>query len=165
MNPVIELDQLRIEFGKRRILHDLQIALQGRCVGLLGPNGAGKTTLIHTLLGFHLASAGTARIGKCSAAVSDVRLPLGRQARATVRSARAAALIQVNAQADRWGALYAAWARDGSCLQTIGQRQRRRPAMRSWSWCARPRRSAFSWFSSGREASPGARCRVRSRPR
>jgi ABC-2 type transport system ATP-binding protein len=29
---------------------------------LLGPNGAGKTTLIHTLLGFHPPSSGTARI-------------------------------------------------------------------------------------------------------
>lgn len=62
MNPVIELDQLRIEFGKRRILHDITGTLRGRCIGLLGPNGAGKTTLIHSLLGFHPPSAGTARI-------------------------------------------------------------------------------------------------------
>jgi ABC-2 type transport system ATP-binding protein len=61
-NPVIQLDQLRVEFGKRRILHDIQGSLHGRCIGLLGPNGAGKTTLIHTLLGFHSPSAGTARI-------------------------------------------------------------------------------------------------------
>jgi len=60
--PVIELDQLRIEFGKRRILHDIRGALHGRCTGLLGPNGAGKTTLIHTLLGFHKPASGTARI-------------------------------------------------------------------------------------------------------
>src|SRR5262244_10210 len=62
MNPIIELDQLRIEFGKRRILHDIKGALRGRCIGLLGPNGAGKTTLIHTLLGFHPPTSGTARI-------------------------------------------------------------------------------------------------------
>ncbi|MBO0800502.1 MAG: ABC transporter ATP-binding protein [Blastocatellia bacterium] len=61
-NPVIELDSLRIVFGRRRILHDIQGSLQGRCIGLLGPNGAGKTTLIHTLLGFHVPSSGTARI-------------------------------------------------------------------------------------------------------
>jgi ABC-2 type transport system ATP-binding protein len=36
--------------------------LCGRAIGLLGPNGAGKTTLIHTLLGFHPPSAGTAQI-------------------------------------------------------------------------------------------------------
>jgi len=62
MNPIIELDQLRIEFGKRRILQDIKGELRGRCIGLLGPNGAGKTTLIHTLLGFHKPAAGTARI-------------------------------------------------------------------------------------------------------
>ena len=62
MNPIIELDQLRIEFGRRRILQDIKGALHGRCIGLLGPNGAGKTTLIHTLLGFHKPSSGTARI-------------------------------------------------------------------------------------------------------
>jgi ABC-2 type transport system ATP-binding protein len=60
--PVIELAGLRIEFGKRRILHDITGALHGRCIGLLGPNGAGKTTLIHTLLGFYKPASGTARI-------------------------------------------------------------------------------------------------------
>jgi ABC-2 type transport system ATP-binding protein len=62
MNPVIELDQLRVDLGKRTILHNLNIALRGRCIGLLGPNGAGKTTLIHTLLGFYPATSGTARM-------------------------------------------------------------------------------------------------------
>ncbi len=60
--PVIQLDNLRVTFGKREILHDIRGELHGRCIGLLGPNGAGKTTLIHTLLGFHPPSAGTARI-------------------------------------------------------------------------------------------------------
>lgn len=61
-NPVIELDGLSVKFGKREILRDLRANLRGRAIGLLGPNGAGKTTLIHTLLGFHPSSAGTARI-------------------------------------------------------------------------------------------------------
>ncbi len=62
MNPVIELDKLRVTFGKRTILDELEGPLKGRAIGLLGPNGAGKTTLIHTLLGFHKPSSGTARI-------------------------------------------------------------------------------------------------------
>src|SRR5919199_524693 len=62
MTPVIELDGLGVTFGKRPILKDLRGTLSGRAIGLLGPNGAGKTTLIHTLLGFHPPSAGTARI-------------------------------------------------------------------------------------------------------
>src|SRR5467141_3907839 len=60
--PVIDLDGLSVRFGSRPILEDLRGQLRGRAIGLLGPNGAGKTTLIHTLLGFHPPSAGTARI-------------------------------------------------------------------------------------------------------
>ncbi|MGI9105332.1 MAG: ABC transporter ATP-binding protein [Pyrinomonadaceae bacterium] len=62
MNPVIELDGLGVAFGGRPILQDLRGTLGGRAIGLLGPNGAGKTTLIHTLLGFHPPTSGTARI-------------------------------------------------------------------------------------------------------
>jgi ABC-2 type transport system ATP-binding protein len=62
MYPVIDLEGLGVEFGGRPILADLRGSLRGRAIGLLGPNGAGKTTLIHTLLGFHPPSAGTARI-------------------------------------------------------------------------------------------------------
>jgi ABC-2 type transport system ATP-binding protein len=62
MSSVIELQQLSVTFGKRSILKSLTGALNGRAVGLLGPNGAGKTTLIHTLLGFHPPSSGTAQI-------------------------------------------------------------------------------------------------------
>jgi ABC-2 type transport system ATP-binding protein len=59
---VITLDGLSVSFGGRPILKDLRGELRGRAIGLLGPNGAGKTTLIHTLLGFHPPSSGTARI-------------------------------------------------------------------------------------------------------
>jgi ABC-2 type transport system ATP-binding protein len=62
MNPVVELDGLTVRFGSRTILDNLRASLSGRALGLLGPNGAGKTTLIHTLLGFHAPSSGTARI-------------------------------------------------------------------------------------------------------
>jgi ABC-2 type transport system ATP-binding protein len=59
---VIALDNLSVTFGGRPILKSLNGDLRGRAIGLLGPNGAGKTTLIHTLLGFHAPSSGTARI-------------------------------------------------------------------------------------------------------
>lgn len=60
--PVIDLQQLSVTFGGRPILRQLNGQLRGRAIGLLGPNGAGKTTLIHTLLGFHPPSSGTASL-------------------------------------------------------------------------------------------------------
>lgn len=59
---VIDLHGLSVSFGRRPILQNLRGDLRGRAIGLLGPNGAGKTTLIHTLLGFHPPTAGTAQI-------------------------------------------------------------------------------------------------------
>ena len=59
---MIKLDDLSVKFGRRPILSNLRGELRGRAIGLLGPNGAGKTTLIHTLLGFHPPTSGTARI-------------------------------------------------------------------------------------------------------
>ena len=60
--PVVDLNDLSVTFGGRPILKGLRGELRGRAIGLLGPNGAGKTTLIHTLLGFHQPSSGTAHI-------------------------------------------------------------------------------------------------------
>src|SRR5690349_9284789 len=59
---VISLENLSVSFGGRPILKSLCGDLRGRAIGLLGPNGAGKTTLIHTLLGFHPPSSGTAHL-------------------------------------------------------------------------------------------------------
>jgi len=56
------LHGLSVSFGRRPILENLRGDLRGRAIGLLGPNGAGKTTLIHTLLGFHPPTSGTAQI-------------------------------------------------------------------------------------------------------
>src|ERR1043165_2307379 len=60
--PVIDLHGLSVSFGRRPILKNLKGDLRGKAICLLGPNGAGKTTLIHTLLGFHEPTAGTAKI-------------------------------------------------------------------------------------------------------
>jgi ABC-2 type transport system ATP-binding protein len=62
MAPVIELEDLVVRLGGRTILDRLSGTLRGRAIGLLGPNGAGKSTLIQTLLGFHPAHSGGARI-------------------------------------------------------------------------------------------------------
>ena len=77
--PVIDLNDLSVTFGGRPILQNLRGELRGRSIGLLGPNGAGKTTLIHTLLGFHEPSSGTAHIlGRdISTDVKDIRALIG----------------------------------------------------------------------------------------
>lgn len=62
MDPVIQLDDLTVRFGKFEALKQVTGSFTGRAIGLLGPNGAGKTTLIHTLLGFYKPAAGSARI-------------------------------------------------------------------------------------------------------
>jgi ABC-2 type transport system ATP-binding protein len=62
LQPVIELQDLVVNLGRRTILDHLAGSLAGRCIGLLGPNGSGKSTLINTLLGFYQPASGTARI-------------------------------------------------------------------------------------------------------
>ena len=59
---IIDLDRLEVRLANRVVLNGLTGELQGHAIGLLGPNGAGKSTLINTLLGFHLPSAGSARV-------------------------------------------------------------------------------------------------------
>jgi ABC-2 type transport system ATP-binding protein len=66
VTPVVELQDLSVKLGRREILKDIScrlgVAGSGKAIGLLGPNGAGKSTLILTLLGFHKAAGGSARI-------------------------------------------------------------------------------------------------------
>ena len=62
MAPVLELEDLTVRFGRLEALSHLEGTFSARALGLLGPNGAGKTTLIHTLLGFHPPSGGSARV-------------------------------------------------------------------------------------------------------
>lgn len=66
MTPVIELQDLSVKLGQREILRGISCRLglagSGKAIGLLGPNGAGKSTLIRSLLGFHKAESGSARI-------------------------------------------------------------------------------------------------------
>jgi ABC-2 type transport system ATP-binding protein len=82
-SPVVELDNLSVKLGRREILRGISCRLgvsgMGRAVGLLGPNGAGKSTLILTLLGFHKAAGGHARVlgFDCHRQMSEVRSRIG----------------------------------------------------------------------------------------
>jgi zinc/manganese transport system ATP-binding protein len=59
----IELEHVRVQFGKRVLLEDLSLDIrQGEFITLLGPNGAGKSTLLKLLLGLLKPAAGTIRV-------------------------------------------------------------------------------------------------------
>lgn len=59
MDYALQLRQLAVHYGERRVIDHLDLALPRGCVyALLGGNGAGKTTTISTLLGFVQPSGG-----------------------------------------------------------------------------------------------------------
>src|ERR1700739_668093 len=82
MKPIVEIENLRVEYRSRAIGQTTKVAvdglnlkvLQGEVFGFLGPNGAGKTTTINALLGFVNATSGDARLFGV-----DVRQPIARQ--------------------------------------------------------------------------------------
>jgi manganese/zinc/iron transport system ATP- binding protein len=51
-SPVLDVEQLTVNFGKTPILWDISVQVEsGKIIGILGPNGAGKSTFIKTLMG------------------------------------------------------------------------------------------------------------------
>jgi len=59
---LIELDNLDVGYGSKKILHGVTLQFEKGCAGLLGPNGAGKSTLLKTLMGFLNPLGGSARV-------------------------------------------------------------------------------------------------------
>ena len=60
---IVEALGVSREFGDRRVVHDLNLALRpGEIHGLLGPNGAGKTTVLRMAAGLMTTSAGEMRV-------------------------------------------------------------------------------------------------------
>lgn len=51
-DPFIEINGLCKDYGRVRVLHDIDLSLgSGEIVGLIGPNGAGKSTLLKAIMG------------------------------------------------------------------------------------------------------------------
>jgi ABC-2 type transport system ATP-binding protein len=82
MKPIVEINDLRVEYRSRAIGQGTRVAVDGLTLsvrtgevfGFLGPNGAGKTTTMNVLLGFVNSTSGTARLFGV-----DVREPIARQ--------------------------------------------------------------------------------------
>jgi zinc/manganese transport system ATP-binding protein len=62
-DPVITLERVRVQFGKRTILDDVNMTMnEGEFIVVLGPNGAGKSTLLKLLLGLLKPASGVIRV-------------------------------------------------------------------------------------------------------
>lgn len=59
---LIQLDNLDVGYGSRKVLRDVNLKFNEGCAGLLGPNGAGKSSLLKTIMGFIQPLGGEARI-------------------------------------------------------------------------------------------------------
>ncbi|EKO3412000.1 zinc ABC transporter ATP-binding protein ZnuC [Vibrio fluvialis] len=60
MLPLIELQDICVEFDQRRVLDNVSLSIaRGKITTLIGPNGAGKSTLVRVLLGLHSQDSGT----------------------------------------------------------------------------------------------------------
>src|SRR5258706_1208471 len=63
METAIEVQDLVIERGKRRVLHGLSCAIpRGSVTGLLGPSGSGKTTMMRAIVGVQVVKSGTVTV-------------------------------------------------------------------------------------------------------
>ncbi|MBE3557292.1 MAG: ABC transporter ATP-binding protein [Firmicutes bacterium] len=62
MEPVLELEQVSIQFGGLKAVSDVDLRVESQeLVGLIGPNGAGKTTIFNLITGVYEPTNGTLR--------------------------------------------------------------------------------------------------------
>lgn len=63
MTPMIEMTDIDLEYGQKRVLQGLTLSVQaGEFLALLGPSGCGKSTILRLILGFVAPTRGQLRI-------------------------------------------------------------------------------------------------------
>ena len=78
MDSAIEVRDLVVDRGKRRVLHGISCAVPaGRVTGLLGPSGSGKTTLIRAIVGVQIVESGTVTVLGRPAGSAELRRQVG----------------------------------------------------------------------------------------
>jgi ABC-2 type transport system ATP-binding protein len=78
METAIEVTDLVVERGKRRVLHGISCAIPaGSVTGLLGPSGSGKTTLIRAIVGVQIVKSGTVTVLGQPAGTAPLRRSVG----------------------------------------------------------------------------------------
>jgi ABC-2 type transport system ATP-binding protein len=78
VNNLVEVRDLVVDRGGRRVLHGLDLTIgQGTVTGLLGPSGCGKSTLIRSLVGVQRLTSGSVRIDGVEAGSKELRPRIG----------------------------------------------------------------------------------------
>jgi ABC-2 type transport system ATP-binding protein len=78
METAIEVQDLVVERGKRRVLHGISCFVPaGSVVGLLGPSGSGKTTMIRAIVGVQIVKSGTVTVLGQPAGAAALRRTVG----------------------------------------------------------------------------------------
>ncbi|HEY3505834.1 MAG TPA: ABC transporter ATP-binding protein [Actinocatenispora sp.] len=78
MTPAIQVTDLVVERGRRRVLHGLTAEIpRGAVTGLLGPSGSGKTTLMRCVVGVQRVASGTVRVLDAPAGSRALRSRVG----------------------------------------------------------------------------------------
>lgn len=74
MTVLLELREIGLCYGQRRVLRNVQLTMQeGECLAIVGPNGAGKTTLLKLVAGLTEPNEGEVRWRNQTLAAFDSR--------------------------------------------------------------------------------------------
>jgi ABC-2 type transport system ATP-binding protein len=78
VNNLVEVRDLVVDRGGRRVLHGLDLTIeQGSVTGLLGPSGCGKSTLMRSLVGVQVLTSGRVMIAGEEAGGAALRSRIG----------------------------------------------------------------------------------------